>query len=89
MFIQQNLLNQDNDNANEEVLIGGRKDIKYFDAFKEVLAPDELLDYKGVHFKMGMSVSRFTNLYGCQRPKISTVLSRKIYASHYGGESKY
>lgn len=37
-----------------------------------MIAPDELLDYKGVHMKLGSTASRFTTAYGRFRAKQST-----------------
>ena len=34
------------------------------DIFHEVVAPDELLDYKGVHFKYKLQTSDFVTDYG-------------------------
>ena len=39
-------------------------DAEELDIFKEVLAPDEFLDYKGVYFKYGMKTSDYVNDYG-------------------------
>ena len=63
--------------------------IKYFDAYQEVLAPDELMEYKGAHFKFAMNASRFTNLYG--RIKVNRVLTfeKALYQADLGGEQHY
>lgn len=63
--------------------------IKYFDAYQEVLAPDELMEYKGVHFKFAMNASRFTNLYGRIKVKNTNNLEKALYQADLGGEQHY
>ena len=63
--------------------------IKYFDAYQEVLATDELMEYKGVHFKFAMNASRFTNLYGRIKVKNTNNLEKALYQADLGGEHHY
>jgi hypothetical protein len=60
--------------------------IKFFDGFQEILAVDELNDYKGVHFKFGMNASRFTNLYGRIKVKDTTAYEKSLFQADLGGE---
>jgi len=53
--------------------------IKYFDPFREILGPDELLEYKGVHCKIGQNTNKFQNLYGRLRPKNNDYVSRAFF----------
>ena len=60
--------------------------IKYFDPFREIIGPDELLEYKGVHNKLGLATSKISNLYGRLKPKATDSISRSIYQADLGGE---
>ncbi len=63
--------------------------IKYFDPFREILGPDELLEYKGVHFKIGQNTSKLQNLYGRMKPKNNDYISRSIFQADLGGEKRF
>ncbi len=63
--------------------------IKYFDPFREILGPDELLEFKGVHTKLGLNNSKRSNLYGRLKPKATDSLSNAIYQADLGGELNY
>ena len=65
------------------------KDIFYFEPFREVLAPDELLEYKGIKARMGVSNSRFAGPYGILKsPKDMSILAKQKHECHLGGESR-